>query len=100
MGKKKKARNKCLNNFKWTLKQFRNNHFFYKIQKKKCEFFPDVATYLGFAVKNGTYIPKHISDLFVINTPKNIKNLQKALDLINWFSDPIPHLAQIVAPLC
>jgi len=47
----------CLKNCKWVLEQFRKNKLYCKIQK--CEFFPEIVTYLGYAVKkkNCSYIP-------------------------------------------
>jgi len=91
------TKEECLKNTKWVLRQFRKNKLFCKI--KKCEFFPEVTTYLRFEVSNGSYVPKNTNALNNLPKPTSLNELQKTLGIINWFSDSIPNYAEIFAPL-
>jgi len=87
----------CINNCKWVLEQFNKYKLFCKIEK--CQFFPSKIEYLGFLIKEGAYIPLNLNKLSGISCPKTLKELQKVLGLLNWFSDFIPKYADIIKPL-
>lgn len=92
-----KTKTECLDNCKWVLEQFRKEKLYCKIEK--CEFFPKTVTYLGFAVKQGSYVPLNMERLDNLKKPNSLKELQKVLGVINWFSDSIPRKAEILNPL-
>jgi len=91
------SKEECFNNAKWVLAQFRKYKLYSKIEK--CQFFPSKVEYLGFLIKNGAYTPLNINKLSGISCPKNLKELQKVLGLLNWFSDFILNYANIIKPL-
>jgi len=91
------SKEECFTNTKWVLKQFRKYKLYSKIEK--CQFFPSKVEYLGFLIKNGAYTPLNINKLSGISCPRNLKELQKVLGLLNWFSDFIPNFAKIIKPL-
>jgi len=87
----------CFNNCKWVLSRFREFKLYSKIEK--CQFFPSKVEYLGFLIKEGAYTPLNLNKLSGISCPCSIKELQKVLGLLNWFSDFIPNYAKIIKPL-
>jgi len=92
-----KTRNECLKNCKWVLSQFRKYHLYCKITK--CEFFPSTTEYLGYAIKNGSYLPLNINKLESLVILTNVKELKGLLGLLQWFSPFITDLDKYTAPL-
>jgi len=92
-----KTKDECIDNCKCVLKRFRDNHLFCKISK--CEFFPDTVDYLGYAIRNGSYLPLNGNKLESLTVPQNVKELKGLLGLLQWFSPFIKDLAKFTAPL-
>jgi len=75
-------------------------HQFYT-SRKKSEFFAASMDVLGHIIDDQRLraSPEKIARIEVLTTPKNKKQLQEFLGVVNYISQFIPHWASITAPL-
>lgn len=72
-----------------------------RVQKEKCEFLRQSVTFLGHILdKNGLHMcPSKVSAMKNAEPPKDVKELQAFLGLINYYRKFIPNMSAISTPL-
>ena len=72
-----------------------------KLRKSKCSFLQPSVQYLGFKIDaNGLHpTPDKVEAIMNAPAPKNIKQLQSFLGLINYYRRFIPNMSSLTAPL-
>ena len=70
-------------------------------QARKCSFFVNKIQYLGLEFDTQGYrpLPRLLPKIEEYPEPKDRKQIQKFLGLINYYRTHVPHLAEIAAPL-
>jgi len=72
-----------------------------RLKPKKCAFLKEKIQFLGFEISPKGITPdkSKIADLLNYQIPKNKKELQRFLGLVQWFRRFVPDLAKTAAPL-
>lgn len=73
----------------------------FKLSRDKCDFFCDKIHYLGHVIdRNGLHMNhEKVIDIQQIKYPKNVKELQSFLGMVNFYRRFIPGIATLLSPL-